>query len=131
MMNYPKNYAVMTEEEMVYTTGGSTGVGVLVLSSVLMVGGLAGAIVSSAMYNNKLNQIKAELKAESPEEYSSSDDMLADMWRSSKLDVDAQLRLETSGEGLTLNIAQSVAGTCFGLGFMGVIFGVAMKQAGL
>ena len=55
-MNYPKNYAVLAADEMEYTTGGS------VIGVVLAVGGLAGTIAASVVYNNKLNQIAAELK---------------------------------------------------------------------
>ena len=71
-MNYPKNYAVLAADEMEYTTGGS------VIGVVLAVGGLAGTIAASVVYNNKLNQIAAELKAQNPEEYSDPDDILTD-----------------------------------------------------
>lgn len=124
-MNYPKNYAMLAEEEMEYTTGGG------VLGIALLVGGVAGTIYSSVMYTNKLNKITADLKAQHPEEYSSSDDILADAWRSSKLSVDAQLQLEASPEGLALNVAQGVSGACITLGVAEMIISAAMKQAGM
>lgn len=120
-MNYPKNYAVLAEEEMEYTTGGS------VLGVALMVGGLAGGICGSILYNKKLDEITAGLKAQNPEEYS-SDDVLTDVWKTQKLSVDAKLQLNTSPEGLALNLAQGVAGACFSFGLSEVIVSAVMKQ---
>lgn len=122
-MNYPKNYAVLAADEMEYTTGGS------IIGVVLAVGGLAGTIAASAVYNSKLNQITAELKAQNPEEYSSSDDILADAWKSQKLNMDAKLQLEASGEGLGLNIAQAVGSTCFSLGVLEIIVSKVLAEA--
>lgn len=122
-MNYPKNYAVLAADEMEYTTGGS------VIGVVLAVGGLAGTIAASVVYNNKLNQIAAELKAQNPEEYSDPDDILTDAWKSKKLDVDAKVQLEASGEGVGLNVAQAVGSACFSLGVIEIIVSKVLKDA--
>lgn len=123
-MNYPKNYAVLVADEMEYIDGGSA------IGVVLAVGGLAGAIASSVAYTSKLNKIMADLKEQNPEEYSTStDDVLTSMWNNQKLSMDARLQLEASGEGLGLNVAQAVSGTCLSLGVLEIIVSKVLAEA--
>ena len=63
MMKYPKNCAILTEEEMEYTTGGGA------LGAIMLIGGLAGGVFSGMLASRQLNQIKADLKANDPDAY--------------------------------------------------------------
>lgn len=109
-MDYPKNYALLKEEEMEYTTGGST------LGAVLLVGGLAGGIFAGMMSSRYLNQLQAELKEKHPEKY------LPETEETTKtLKNDAQLAYNDSAAGLAVNLLAGAAGLCIGYGFVDVL----------
>ena len=121
-MNYPKNYAVLTADEMEYTEGGSA------LGGVLIAAGAAGAVVSSIIYSVKLNQIMADLKAEHPEEYPDTDDTVTSILKNQKLTMEARLQLEGSSTGIGINVAEAVSGLCFGVGMVEVILTSYIKK---
>ena len=65
MLQYPKEYNLLNEEELEYTGGGSDVDFMLALAA----GGLAGVIVSSAVYILNGENIRNRKKAENPEKY--------------------------------------------------------------
>ncbi len=65
MLQYPKEYNLLNEEELEYTGGGSDADFMLALAA----GGLAGVIVSSVVYILNGENIRNRKKAENPEKY--------------------------------------------------------------
>ena len=65
MLQYPKAYNFLNEEELEYTTGGSDADFMLALA----IGGLAGLVVSSVVYVVNGENIRNRMKAEHPEKY--------------------------------------------------------------
>ena len=110
MMKYPKNCAILTEEEMEYTTGGGA------LGAIMLIGGLAGGVFSGMLASRQLNQIKADLKANDPDAYLPES---AEMTK--KLEQDAKKVFNDSAAGLAINVAQFISGVCIGGGFVSVI----------
>ena len=110
MMKYPKNCAILTEEEMEYTMGGGA------LGAIMLIGGLAGGVFSGMLASRQLNQIKADLKVNDPDAYLPES---AEMTK--KLEQDAKKVFNDSAAGLAINAAQVISGICIGGGFVSVI----------
>lgn len=110
MMNYPPNYALLAEEEMEYTTGGST------LWAVLLVSGLAGGILSGMLSNRYMSQLQRELQEKHPDQYAPETEETA-----KKLKNDTELLYNDSAAGLAINLLAGAAGACIGFGFVDVL----------
>lgn len=110
-MMYPEHYAVLTSEEMEYTTGGST------LGAVLLAGGVAGAVLSGMVYSRQMEQVKTEMKEKNPELYAADDDQLA---------YDAETTFNASAAGFAINAVQMISGGCIGFGLADVVMDVVM-----
>ena len=98
MLQYPKEYNLLNEEELEYTGGGSDADFMLALAA----GGLAGVIVSSVVYILNGENIRNRKKAENPEKY-----LLAD---------DSKEELMTSPLGAISLAGFAVSGVCIAVG---------------
>lgn len=113
-MKYPKNYALLTEEEMEYTTGGS------VLGVVLLAGGLTVGVFAGMMSSRYMAQLQTELKEKHPEKYLPETEETA-----KALKADAQLAYNDSAAGLAVNLLAGASGFCIGFGFVDVVLSAA------
>lgn len=108
MLQYPKEYNLLNEEELEYTGGGSDTDFMLALAA----GGLAGVIVSSVVYILNGENIRNRKKAENPEKYLPDTDaakrkLLAD---------DSKEELMTSPLGAISLAGFAVSGVCIAVG---------------
>ena len=102
MLQYPKEYNLLNEEELEYTGGGSDADFMLALAA----GGLAGVIVSSVVYILNGENIRNRKKAENPEKYLPDTDA-AD---------DTKEELMTSPLGAISLAGFAVSGVCIAVG---------------
>lgn len=108
MLQYPKEYNLLNEEELEYTGGGSDADFMLALAA----GSLAGVIVSSVVYILNGENIRNRKKAENPEKYLPDTDaakrkLLAD---------DSKEELMTSPLGAISLAGFAVSGVCIAVG---------------
>lgn len=108
MLQYPKEYNLLNEEELEYTGGGSDADFMLALAA----GGLAGVIVSSVVYILNGENIRNRKKAENPEKY------LPDTNAAKRklLAADSKEELMTSPLGAISLAGFAVSGVCIAVG---------------
>lgn len=108
MLNYPKSYEMLAEEELEYTSGGSDVDFMLVLAA----GGLAGIVISSILYVVNGENIRNRKKAECPEKYLPD----ADPTKRKQLVEDTKWELTTSPLGAVSLAGFTASSVCILVG---------------